>query len=103
MIRVALVLVCFVAGYWVVSRFLSGAPKREDAEPERVTMSNWYRILGVRESASAEEIKAAYRRAIGRVHPDKLAGASEADRARAEAEAKRLNAAYEMGLRLFEG
>ena len=102
MIRVALLLVCFVAGYWLVSKFLAGPSTRDGGEPERATMSNWYRILGVRESANAEEIKTAYRRAIGQVHPDKFVNAPEAERARAEAKAKQINAAYELGLRLFE-
>ncbi len=65
-------------------------------------MSNWYSILGVRENASFDEIKAAYRRAISEVHPDKFANASETERARAEAKAKQINAAYELGAKFFQ-
>ena len=93
---------CFVIGYLIVARFLTAKP-RATGEAERVTMSNWFLILGVRENASFDEIKTAYRHAISQVHPDKFSNASEDERARAEAKSKQINAAYELGARLFQG
>jgi DnaJ-class molecular chaperone len=55
------------------------------------TQEDLYRSLGVRPSATAEELKAAYRAAIKKVHPDVNDGRPEATR-----EAQRLNAAYEI-------
>jgi DnaJ-class molecular chaperone len=37
--------------------------------------ANWYHVLGVAQSASSDEIRAAYRRAALRLHPDKAATA----------------------------
>jgi hypothetical protein len=113
MMRWLILLVCFIVGYLVVSRFM-GLPKGPDPlaggsqggsgngkEPERATMSNWYRILGVRENAKLDEIKLAYKRAIAQHHPDKVAQMGEEIRAVAEAKTKQINAAYEIGARLF--
>jgi preprotein translocase subunit Sec63 len=93
---------CFVIGYLLVSRLMAPKPNVALGDAERVTMSNWFVILGVRENASFDEIKSAYRHAISQVHPDKFANASESERARAEAKAKQINAAYELGARLFQ-
>ncbi len=51
--------------------------------------------LGVPPDAPWDEIRRAYRSAMARSHPDKVAGLSAAIREAAEAEAKRLNEAYE--------
>jgi curved DNA-binding protein CbpA len=54
-----------------------------------------YRVLGLTISAKDSEIKTAYRKAIFKVHPYKLVGASEAKKAEDEAKSKLLNAAWE--------
>jgi DnaJ like chaperone protein len=56
-----------------------------------------YAVLGVNRDASPDEIKLAYRRLIGRHHPDKLAakGVSPAELARATEKTRELTAAYE--------
>ncbi|MET0292837.1 MAG: J domain-containing protein [Steroidobacteraceae bacterium] len=103
MFRYVVIAVCFVLGYLVVSRLIRPSSSLDSgSEPERATMSNWFTILGVRENANHEEIKAAYRRLIAQVHPDKVGHLSDAERARAEARAKQINAAYELGSKLFE-
>jgi hypothetical protein len=50
----------------------SSGPRPEDLTADFSTMDP-YTLLDVSPSASAEEIKAAYKRAVGRYHPDKVA------------------------------
>jgi hypothetical protein len=54
-----------------------------------------YLILNVSQQASVPEIKAAYRLAIVKCHPDTVADRSKSIRNAAEAEAQRVNAAYD--------
>ena len=49
-------------------------------------------------TASAEEIKASYRRLIAQYHPDRVATLAPEFRALAEEKSKELNAAYEAGM-----
>jgi DnaJ-domain-containing protein 1 len=67
--------------------------KRPAGEPAR-----WWEVLEVSESASEEEIKAAYRRLMQKTHPDKMAHLSEPEQQEAEMAAKRLNEAYEKAM-----
>jgi len=60
----------------------------------------WFEVLGVGANASVAEIKAAYRKAIAAYHSDKYASAGQKIRDLAEAESKRINAAYEEARRL---
>jgi DnaJ-domain-containing protein 1 len=53
------------------------------------------RVLGVRPTATADEVKKAYRVRIAAVHPDKVAQRPLDEQRRAEQEAKAVNAAYE--------
>lgn len=62
-----------------------------------------FAILGVEQSASIEQVRAAYRTRIKQSHPDRLHGVSPAIRTFAEDETKRLNAAFQQALeRLME-
>jgi hypothetical protein len=79
----------------------------EDSSPEndadqpnhaRLTDANWIRILGVSEAATVEEVKEAYKALIKQNHPDRVQGMSPAFKELAEAETKKINAAYREAL-----
>jgi DnaJ-domain-containing protein 1 len=107
---------CLFVGYWLVSRLLdrsaSGKREREQQgeylprEPHidaRATLSNWFLILGVRETAGKPEIEAAYKRRMA-LYPDSaLAMMVPERRAAAEDNVRQIKAAYELGMRLFRG
>lgn len=57
-------------------------------------MTSYYDVLGVAVDADAEEVRRAYHRTAQRLHPDRHAGAPEAERRRLEAEMKALNEAW---------
>lgn len=57
---------------------------------------NPFAVLGVAEIATAEEIEAAYRARAKVLHPDGLVGASEQDRAAAEAAMTTLDLAHQL-------
>jgi hypothetical protein len=80
--------------------------ERESAHaPFEAADDHWHVVLRVSPSATADEIRQAYRSQIKQSHPDRVHGMSSIFRELAEAETKRLNSAYEqalMSLRPFE-
>ena len=58
-------------------------------------VDSFYKILGVTASATAKQIRRGYRRAAGKWHPDKWQHEGGDALARAEAEFRRVSAAYE--------
>ncbi len=73
---------------------LRTGPWRVDPQTE----DSCFAVLGVEQSATLEQIRAAYRTRIKESHPDRLAGMSAAIRTFAEDETKRLNAAFQEAL-----
>ena len=57
--------------------------------------SRYYRILGVKDGASQEEIKKAYRQLAKEHHPDKFVNASDSEKKFHEDKMKEINEAYE--------
>ena len=57
---------------------------------------NYYEILGVSKTATADELKSAYRQLAKKYHPDVFANASEQEKKDAEAKFKDINHAYEV-------
>lgn len=73
-------------------------PPPRQPPPPQDRRRPWYDVLKVPPTASADEVKAAYRRLIGQYHPDKVATLGAEFRALAEEKSKELNAAYEAGM-----
>jgi DnaJ-class molecular chaperone len=63
-----------------------------------LTDASWIEILGVSETATVEEVKEAYKALIKQNHPDRVQGMSPAFKELAEAETKKINAAYREAL-----
>ena len=65
------------------------------AVPDIPCDTTWFSILGISHSATIEEVKQAYKMKIKQNHPDRVREMSPLFRDLAEAETKKLNAAYE--------
>lgn len=59
-------------------------------------MINHFRVLGVKASASEDEIKKAYKRLSNKYHPDKLLGLSADEKDAAAAQLQQVKQAYEV-------
>lgn len=118
-----LVVVVFgLLGYWIVGAFLSRRPpgasdssasaghadaeakaragRQQEAPADDSGADAWYRVLGVPENASREQIAEAYKRMISQYHPDKVAHLGHDLRALAETKSKQINAAYDYAMKL---
>ena len=72
------------------ARGRTSVPPEEDGEP-----TDPYEILGVAKSASADEVKKAYRDLLGKYHPDRLQHLGGEFREMAARKAAAINGAYE--------
>jgi curved DNA-binding protein CbpA len=59
-------------------------------------MINYFRVLGVKASASEDEIKKAYKRLSNKYHPDKLQNSSEDEKEQAAVQLQRVKEAYDV-------
>lgn len=90
----------FVAG-WLLMRHPAGAVlgfligHAFDADWFRLGRSNPYRMLNLTSDATDAEVDQAYRRLISQYHPDKMAGAADELRRRADIKAREINTAYD--------
>jgi DnaJ-domain-containing protein 1 len=105
------VALCAIAGYVAVAAVLSkrdvsrkqSADAPKDPGPGKDPQEQWYEILSVNPSASAEEIQAAFRTEISKYHPDRVASLGFELRALAESRSKKINNAYMEALRMRGG
>ena len=74
--------------------------ERRQATPPRAP---WWKVLGVSEEATLEEINRHYRQAMRMYHPDKVAGMAPEIIALAERRTKELNAAFSQAKRVRSG
>jgi len=118
-----IILVGLAAGYWLVSAILNWSARKERAEAKSgpfgkveggasgnskdtllpnssTAQPQWFEVLDVAESATAEQITSAYKRKISEYHPDKVAQMGAEIRALAELRSKQINAAYDSALKL---
>jgi hypothetical protein len=77
-------------------------PDNEPPASETLDDLEPYELLGIKPTASLEEIKAAYRSRIKQCHPDKFVGRGAEFRQLAEEQAKSINAAYKILLAKHE-
>ena len=59
-------------------------------------MNNYFRVLGIKSTASDNDIKKAYRRLSNQYHPDKLLDATVEERAQAAILLQQVKEAYEV-------
>lgn len=72
----------------------SESERRQNQHPENLTLPEAYKVLGVPDEASIEEIASARRKLLQQYHPDKVASMAEKFRLVAESETKAINLAY---------
>jgi len=112
---ILLIIGCVVIGYALVSMLLSKPPRppaapasRTDAAggsapaspvaPPRTGPPHWTTVLELPFDASAEDVRAAYRRLIGQYHPDKVAALGQELRDLAERKSAEITVAYQDAL-----
>jgi len=97
------VVVFLLLGYWIMSAILDWRARRGGgggAGGEKAGTEEWFRVLEVPETASREQIVAAYEEKIRPYQPDKLAQLNGELRALADARSKQIDAAYETAMKL---
>lgn len=75
-------------------RHQSAPPPRQSAHQQAVL--NAYRVLGLKPTASVDEIKSAYRRFMMAYHPDRVMNQSTQKQQEAQRRAQEVNVAYEI-------
>ncbi len=71
-------------------------PPSSRPSPQATIVYRAYTLLGIKPTASVQEIKSAYRTKMREVHPDRFASASAQAQEEAKRKAQELNMAYEI-------
>ncbi len=118
--EISVVIGGLLLGYWLVSNFISRSSKNKresnsfDNRETKTGSSSygnsnrntsddsdkWFRVLGVSEHATKDEITTAYKQKIRQYHPDKVATMGPELHEIAEAKSKQINAAYDVAMKL---
>lgn len=75
-------------------------PDNGNSFEEEYIPTSWFRILEVPQSATKEQIVAAYKQKIRQYHPDKVAQMGAEIRELAEFKSKQINSAYDYAMKL---
>jgi hypothetical protein len=73
-------------------------PSQRTEANENNANDTWFAVLGLSSAATIEDVRDAYRTLIKQNHPDRVHGMAPVFRALAEAETKKINAAYRQAL-----
>jgi DnaJ domain len=99
--EIAVVLFGLFAGYWVVSKLMFRSPKVPDQSSPPAPVSSqprWNEILQIEPTASALEIRDAYRHLISKYHPDKVDSLGQELKDLADRKSQEITAAYRQGM-----
>jgi hypothetical protein len=102
LIEIAVIVFGVFAGYWVVSKLFFPPPKagaQNNSAPPPDTLPRWNDILQVSASASATEIRDAYKHLISKYHPDKVDSLGQELKDLAAQKSQAITAAYQEGMR----
>jgi hypothetical protein len=100
--EIAVILFGLFAGYWVVSKLVFRSPKAPTQLPPGATANTpprWNEILQIASTASALEIRDAYKHLISKYHPDKVDSLGQELKDLAEQKSQAITAAYQEGMR----
>ena len=73
-------------------------PSQQTDANENNANDTWFAVLGLSSTATIEDVRQAYKTLIKQNHPDRVHGMAPVFRALAEAETKKINAAYRQAL-----
>ena len=73
-------------------------PSQQAEANENNANDTWFAVLGLPSAATIEDVRQAYKTLIKQNHPDRVHGMAPVFRALAEAETKKINAAYRQAL-----
>ena len=97
--RVVVLLVAVLIGHLVdigyFNRLKGAGSSTPSAPPPTPPAEDPYAVLGIKASASDEDVDQAYRRAMSEYHPDRVATAAAEIRELAGRRAREINGAYE--------
>jgi DnaJ domain len=102
LIEIAVIVFGVFAGYWVVSKLFFPPPKinaRINSVAPPDALPRWNDILLVSASASAAEIRDAYKHLISKYHPDKVDSLGQELKDLAAQKSQAITAAYQEGMR----
>jgi hypothetical protein len=99
--EIAVIVFGLFAGYWVVSKLIFRSPKAPTQPAPGPTANippRWSDILQIAPSASAIEIRDAYKHLISKYHPDKVDGLGQELKDLAKHKSQEITAAYQEGM-----